>query len=173
MVLVISLSPPRSLHGLSSVGHISLSLTFVARRTAEDDDEDRMLLAIRKPEAAAASISSIEVTFGTGPALRTFDYSVKCVDFVANYQSIGFGCLSDAVPAGDGAVTGLTTRSASTITAQVTGLLPLVEYYCYVSVESEKASKCMPVGSVRIGIRAGIDFGRRVLACRPSSSVNE
>jgi hypothetical protein len=166
MVLVIS--PPRSLHALSSVGHISLSLTFVARRTAEDDDEDRMLLAIRKPEAAAASISSIEVTFGTGPALRTFDYSVKCVDFAATGESIIDGC--DADPAGDGAVTGLTTRSASTITAQVTGLFPLVEYYCYVSVESEKASKCMPVGSVRIGIRAGIDFGRRVLACRPGSS---
>jgi len=131
-----------------------------------------MLLAIRKPEAAASSISSIEVTFGTGPALRTFDYSVKCVDMAAiDGSSVLDGC--DAEPAGDGAVTGLTTRSASTITAQVTGLLPLVEYYCYVSVESEKAGKCMPVDMVRIGIRAGIDFGRRVLACRPGSSVNE
>jgi hypothetical protein len=79
------------------------------------------------------------------------------VDFAATGESIIDGC--DADPAGDGAVTGLTTRSASTITAQVTGLFPLVEYYCYVSVESEKAGKCMPVGSVRIGIRAGIDFG--------------
>ena len=104
-----------------------------------DEDERTLLLAVRKPEATVASFSSIEVSFETGPALREFDYAIKCVLFD---HGLVDGCDADAV--GD-VVTGQTTKAKSTIAGEVTGLEAETDYQCYVIVETEKRSKCMYV----------------------------
>jgi hypothetical protein len=84
------------------------------------------------------------VSFGTGPALQTYDYSVKCVEESLVGDKVLDGC--DLFPAGDGPVAGQTTKAISTINAEVTGLTPLVEYQCYINVVSDKGyKKCMPV----------------------------
>ena len=91
---------------------------------------------VRKPEATVASSSSIEVSFETGPALREFDYTIKCVLLD---DALLDGCDADAV--GD-VVTGKTTTSKSTIEGEVTGLQSQTDYQCYVIVETDKLSKC-------------------------------
>jgi hypothetical protein len=107
------------------------------RLPAEVEEEERtLLLAVRNPEATVASFSSIEVSFETGPALREFDYTIKCVLFD---DALVDGCDADAVGA---VVTGKTTTSKSTIEGEVTGLQSQTDYQCYVVVETDKLSKC-------------------------------
>ena len=106
------------------------------RRAEVEEEERTLLLAVRNPEATVASFSSIEVSFETGPALREFDYTIKCVLFD---DALVDGCDADAVGA---VVTGKTTTSKSTIEGEVTGLQSQTDYQCYVVVETDKLSKC-------------------------------
>ena len=78
----------------------------------------------------------MEVSFGTGPSLRQYDYAMKCT-----FPNSG-GCEAPAVGQ---TVTGQTTRIASTIVGEVTGLDALVQYQCYVIVSTDKVTKCQPV----------------------------
>jgi hypothetical protein len=127
---------PAFRHGEFSRTH-SLFASPRIRLPAEVEEEERtLLLAVRKPEATVASSSSIEVSFETGPALREFDYTIKCV--LLDDALLG-GCDADAVGA---VVTGKTTTSKSTIEGEVTGLQYQTDYQCYVIVETDKLSKC-------------------------------
>lgn len=90
-------------------------------------------------------MSSLNVSFGTGPALRTFNYTTKCVLASDLDDNVLAGCGDNILPAGDGVATGQTTRTASTITDEITGLDPLIEYQCYVIVDAPKSEKCQPV----------------------------
>ena len=115
--------------------HCALCLENLA--STEDDEEERgLLLAVRNPEASVASPTSIQVSFETGPALREFDYSIKCVLFEDARLD---GCDANAV--GDVA-TGQTTTDKSTIVDEVTGLQSEIDYQCYIIIENEKHSKC-------------------------------
>jgi hypothetical protein len=93
---------------------------------------DRLGLAIRKPEVTGTDVSSIDISFGTGPSLRVFNYTVKCV-------AEGEGCGAEAVGT---PFSGDLTRTISTVDATVTGLFPNTTYFCYVAVSGDKVDKC-------------------------------
>ena len=105
-------------------------------KTEENDGlaEDRLGLAIRKPEATAGA-NSVNIQFETGPSARIFDYSVFCVE-------VGAGCKAEPVST---VATGSLTRTISTIDATVTGLFYNTTYDCYVTASSDFADKCQLV----------------------------
>ena len=100
---------------------------------AEDEaDTDRLALAIRKPEVVGTDIGSVDIQFMTGPSVRVFNYTVKCV-------AEGDDCSAAAVGTTS---TGDLTRSISTIDATISGLFPNTTYWCYVAASSGKFDKC-------------------------------
>ncbi|WPT17636.1 hypothetical protein PSENEW3_00005638 [Picochlorum sp. SENEW3] len=115
-----------------------------AEASAEDE---RLLLAVRKPSIVNSTLSSLTVGFYSGPNLKKVDFTAACVN-----QFAPFDCQNPALNSSSTPVIGVIPKTQSLVEATVDGLALNATYDCYITVTSGKVTKCVGpfTGSTRI-----------------------